>query len=686
MSDEEAILETIVADRFAVDLTTSLPEFDTAGADAYAARDIVSDDRPLYALVQRRGIPRRDGVVGKLLGRPVGGLLCPRGEGLMMVRDRDSHGKRLVTVMDRPTGGRVAEAGGGFTPLGEGMLRTKILSPLLDTLEALGARGITHRGISLRNLYYRTPEHSEVVLSECCSAPPAYHQSAAHEPIERSLAIPAGRGEGDPGCDMFALGVLILSLITGTDAAANAAERPDVLRNRIRSGSFWAIAGQREGLGGLADLVRGLMEDNPTRRWGVAEVRGWLAGLSPRKTVGDMGWVLARPVVFRGRSFKDRRDLALALYEHPGEAFEVIHTEKFLHAIVNALTEGRPRDWLERALDTRVGSGAAETASSTGSISENMGLARIMAVMFPEAPLCYGRLKVCPDGVPAALAMAFADAGTKADSDSFADWNTLFEGGRFGMLLDLITKRSPGQTAAIVKLETLQRLVGRRQLGAGPERILYELNKSLPCQSPKVRDHHPMSLRGLMMALEDAAAQGDLGISLIDRHVAGFIARHEEAHEAGLQAIERSSDRPEAFMFETLKLFGAIQRKDYPYPMRKLAGGFATPLKRAVSELKSRTWRKQAETLVEQLLDKGNLARIAQELDLAALRNRDQQGFRSAQHQYARLSEVLRRLEQPFLPTDPHVRQTGARYMAYAAVACLMVVTTLTLMSMSGGV
>ncbi|RMF08821.1 MAG: hypothetical protein D6763_09155 [Alphaproteobacteria bacterium] len=676
MTEDTVSTETIVADRFAVDLSTPLPEFDTVGGTAYAASDLVSVNRPVYALVQRLGVPRRESVVGKLLGRPVPGLVSPRGEGVMTATDRDGHGQRLVTIFDRPTGGRVIPDPGGFPAFKERALRSGIIPQLAETLSILESRGIAHRSISVRQLYYRAPGSTEIVLAECCSEPPGYNQSPGYEPIERAGAIPEGRGEGDPGCDMYALGVMLLSLYVGRDVADAAAEE-GLLEARIRVGSFWALAGHRDLSGALGDLVRGLMEDNPTKRWTAAEVKSWLDGMVPRKTVGDMGWALARPISFGDRTYKDRRALAMAFLNHPGEALELVYGDKFLHWAENALAEGPSREWLERALDRRGAALAREGNRGT----ENMALARVAAVLFPEGPICFGRIKVCADGFGPALAMAYASG----DDGTLNDFKSLMERGRLGALVEILSGRNTAQATAVARLGSLHKIAADSRLGLGLERVLYELNKSLPCLSPKVREVYVDGLRKLLLGLEAAAAKGDLGINLVDRHIGAFIARQSDAFETALARLENSSQRPELYMFETLRLFGALQQKYYPHPLKQVAGGFRAALKRAVDQFKSKSRRKQVLDAVGALLDQGNLVQIARDLNIAALRSRDQKEFRNASDYYRRLSRALEQLERPFTAFDPRMRALGNQYMAYVAVLVLLIATSLVLATSGAG-
>src|SRR5690606_4823135 len=133
----------------------------------------------------------------------------------------------------------------------------------------------------------------------------------------------------------------LMSLFLGRDVGAVAPA--DALRHveaRIRLGSYWALGGSNERGGAMGDLLRGLMEDNPTKRWTPDDVKRWVDGFIARKAVTDQGWLLVRPTVFRDKNIKDRRHLAVAMLESPKDGIAFARSDRFRHWIESALAEG----------------------------------------------------------------------------------------------------------------------------------------------------------------------------------------------------------------------------------------------------------------------------------------------------------------------------------------------------------
>lgn len=662
--EEAPAAEAIIDGRFAVDLAFPLPQFDTAGATAFAARDMVDRHRKVLCLVQRPGVPRRDNVVAKLMGRNIPGLTCLRAEGIITANDRDGQGQRLVTIIDAPAS-RMIDNPLNFPPVPERIIKEVIAPQLAEAVAQLDSLGIAHRSISLTSLYYRDRERRELMLGECFSAPPAYHQSPIYEPVERALADPAGRGPGDLTCDMYALGVTLMSLFLGRDVGIDG---DNVLRfeNRLRLGSYWALGGSNELSGSMGDLLRGLLEDNDAKRWTPEDVKRWADGLIGRRTVSDPGWLLARPTVFRDKPYKDRRHLAAAFLQAPRDAIAFARSDRFRHWIGGALAEGPTEDWLDRALDSRT-FGQDDDLTL---VEEHMAMARLMAVFFPEGPICFGSLRFCADGFGAVLAMAQADN----DQERLGLLRDLFAKSRFTMLLDLLATRCPALKGSLTKLLAAVPWMTSNMLGHGLERCLYEANKTLPCLSGKVRGTYVDTPKKLLLALDAAAARGDVGGGVIDNHVAAYLVSHAASFEGAVARLANVSLRPESHLTEAIRVLGLMQQKFLPQPLRNLTRALAPLLKKQVDLLKGSTRRKQVAATLNALVEDGNLMRLATDLNLVAMRQRDDREFQMAQQQYLAVSREQKRLQIPIGATDLRIRAEGYRFMCYLSYGVVVIV------------
>ena len=135
------------------------------------------------------------------------------------------------------------------------------------------------------------------------------------------MASPAGRGEGTAASDMFALGVTIVTLLSGRwPDQHNISER---LLQRIERGSYRALAGRLRCSQHMEDLLAGLLYDDPQGRWTIDQLRAWLN----RRSVGRRPFSRTksgnRPFRIEGFSCTMPRAVAYALSRH-GDAARLV--------------------------------------------------------------------------------------------------------------------------------------------------------------------------------------------------------------------------------------------------------------------------------------------------------------------------------------------------------------------------
>ncbi len=161
-----------------------------------------------------------------------------------------------------------------------------------------------------------------VTLGAAWSAPPAMHQPAVCETAYTALCHPAARGEGRTADDVYALGVLLVTLALGRLPLDGADDRT-IMYRKLELGDFVAITGGERLPPMLYDLTRSMLAEDPDHRPTPALLRD-PSGARGRR-------VAARPASRAQRSFKigamtvwNNRTLALAMALDPAEALTAI--------------------------------------------------------------------------------------------------------------------------------------------------------------------------------------------------------------------------------------------------------------------------------------------------------------------------------------------------------------------------
>lgn len=474
----------LIDGRYEVDVGTRLPAYDSPHAAAYAARDNENPRASLFALVVEPGIAWRGVTI--VAQQPIRHPSVLQVLGVGPVTVPDVKRRQAAIIFERPHGARLSTRRGA---LKEEILREALLPAILDGLQTLHAKGISHRALRPDNLFFLTEREDALVIGECVSAPPGYDQSADFEPIERAAASPEGRGEGTPACDLYALGITLARLV---DAHSPPEMDPvERLLERMERGSFDVIAGRVNCSAPMRELIAGLMVDDVSHRWTIEDVRAWL--LNPRAGAPSVirprdG---TRPYVLQGRSVSQPRMIAHLYSANVDAARQDIqkgHLSRWLRSSLG-------QHDLAEAVEKLVGR-ADELARQSRTIDEEL-VSRLCCTLDPSGPITYQGVSIMIDG----FASALAQAALAGDADTL---KTIV--GIINLNLPLIAVHSPAAPDSVKEFETfhggLRAQIRSKLADGGLERAIYELNPELPCLSSLVLDLMPIGPARYVRALD----------------------------------------------------------------------------------------------------------------------------------------------------------------------------------------
>jgi serine/threonine protein kinase len=122
-----------------------------------------------------------------------------------------------------------------------------------------------------------------LVFGQCVSTPPAVTQPVVYETIESGLAAPTGRGKGSLSDDMYSVGVTTLALLIGHSPCLGLSD-DEIISRKFEMGSYWALLGDERVSLTMMEPLRGLLNDNPQKRWGLEDLVYWINGrrLNPK--------------------------------------------------------------------------------------------------------------------------------------------------------------------------------------------------------------------------------------------------------------------------------------------------------------------------------------------------------------------------------------------------------------------
>ena len=577
------------------------------GPPAFAARDRTGAYAPVMAVQVQRRLPARGQVQGGF-GGPVEGVLSPLGLGCGPGGDG---GAAFYVIAQAPSGPAVSAVGRAWR---EAELLDHVLRPAARALDRLSRKGVTHRAIRPDNVFL-VP--GGVVLGFAWGAPPGMHQPAVFEAPYSAMCLPAGRGEGNVADDVYALGVLLLTLALGHVPLAGMSDE-EIIRRKLMMGDFEALSEGQRLPPALSDVVRGMLAEDPEHRPTPALLtEPWSA--RARRVAARPQRQAARPLQLAGHVVRDARTLAYAVARAPDEA-------------LRGLRAGVADEWLRRVLgEPALAARLDETLKlrvldSEGARGDAISAMRVVAAVDPLAPLCWRGLAIWPDGLGAALAAAEDAAVLErltelVAAEGVAAWAVM---------------RADRCDAAYLRVEARQYRAWMTMAGStgGMERLVYMLNPLLPCGSPMVGNAWVWRLADLLPALEKRAA-GDRPKQLpIDRHVAAFMVSRPQrgAEDESLALGQATAD-------VCLRVLARLQARSKAGALPGLAAWIAESP--GLVPWRSKERRERAVARLKELAAAGQLLPMLAVIRDKADAEADRREALVAQQELARIERVL---------------------------------------------
>ena len=532
----------ILDDRYRFEPGTPLIGLDTPSAKAYEVEDLRDSTRQLFALICTPGLPPRSNAMAILRGSAAEGMLPLVAWSAVHWPPLKRH--CMAVVFERPLGGKFVES---YTSIGakmsEALLLDQVLKPLLNALERLGSRSIAHRAIRPNNLLYMDAEKKNLVLGDCVTTPPGFDQPTVFETIERSMASPGGRGEGGLAEDIYALGVTIACMMAGHNPIGDLTD-DQLIDAKIIHGSHAVLCGKERIPPSVDGLLSGMLNDDPSERWGLEELNKWVSGKQVSSSRKKPQRGVRTSVTFDAREYANVRTLARAFCRNPDEATKAIKDGRLELWLRRDFKETELADAVTTSVEVAKGQGPAQEGPDDYLVS------KICIFLDKAAPIRYRGFSFMPEAYGPALAAELLRQGDPriAVEVVLRDMPSLWFAAQ-----DEFVPSHPGVQKNIGRMRGF---LQRSDIGYGVERCLYECNPSLPCQSSLLVDEYVATIGDLLPALDEASKHQDTKTKPMDRQIAAFIAaRFNQDIGPHLTALaERDKERSAIGMLSLLAL------------------------------------------------------------------------------------------------------------------------------------
>ena len=617
----------VLEERYRILLNKPLPEYNSSLSNAYEVVDERGAHENLYAMIAPTYLAYRTRTTDALRTFTNPNLIhCYAAGSLLLSQPKEV---RFCVVFAKPEGLRLSAVIAKQGAMTERFITEKIIGPICEILSAFQERGVNHGRLNLETLFFS----EKLTVGECVSEPSGYSQPMLFEPVERILTQPLGKGSGEINADCFALGVIVFCLLSGKTPTQLMQDRRTYLRQIMQSGTYATLTQFQNLSPTITDFLRGVLNDNRMERWGVTQIREWLGGKRYNLIPPAPPRESTRSFQFQGQDFMNCRALANAFHEHWDSALEEIRNGKFNRWAQLSLNKQEMREMLDKIVSR--GSGGR----STNAKSDNEMMARTIIALDPAGPIRMRALSFNIDGLGAVL----ADAFKHNNQDQMNFIHDIIDNDLPNFWSDQHKNLKNEEISQMLwRLQKVRLLARSKALGFGMERMLYELNPTMACQSPMLEKLHITDAEKMLRTLDRLAVEHGTKMPPLDRHGAAFLAAKLNLQkEVTLSEVSDFPDLSQNSRLLMLKLLSIGQDKLDLGPLKGLANWMVLSLYPQVEAYHNRKIRGTVQRMVSVAAKAGVLAGIYRALTNNVHIHNDRHEFIRAQGYYRALVQRI---------------------------------------------
>lgn len=596
-AEEQMSGMVLLKERFEINLSRPMPEFDTNGALAYEVIDKTNPTRSLFALVCTDALPRLSYLpYMKSIDSPYILKLVEYGH----INYKDS--ETIALIYNTPSGPRADNFIAKADSLTMEEFRSLTLS-LLSACDVLKTFGLTHRAIRLDNLYFTDASRTELMLGDCLASFPSIHQPLVYETIENTLCPSQSRGNGMIEHDIYACGVILLALVLNHDIKSELSAG-EMLRQKLKNSSFAFLSNNEKIPTRIAAVLRLMLDDNSEKHCDFSIVANYFDG----KTINfnpDITDRSNKALVINSEKCYTRQSAALAILNNPDFGLEVIQSGKLLEWVKSGLENEK--------LHTKIqGAVAAEKDNPDKSLLQ----AKVCIYLDSSLPLKCGSSYIFPGGIAKTIFY------NKKNNISLTPLQNLIS-------TDIIKLWYQEQTSlrAPANASEFSMYLSRNDYGYGLDRIMYDFDEDLPCLSPLLGKSFVNNTSRLLNALNNN--RNNFSSLPFDKNIISYLRCKMGKKIDGI-IIDINSNQEAIKIAAVIRLYANIQNKQGPAQLINLTQWLANAAQPIIQSYHNIKYQKYLEQELVKLSKSGKIIDLVDILENDDARDRDRSEFTEA--------------------------------------------------------
>ncbi|AZL15333.1 protein kinase family protein [Rickettsiales endosymbiont of Stachyamoeba lipophora] len=653
----------LVEDRFKIIPTQPIAELSNEFGKAYQVEDQKGEGK-FYAFIYQNKAAHRYRAI-KLLTEFKEGftIIAPKAAEILPVGEKLRY--QLCTIIPYPdeqwqTIQQFIERNGVIS---EAIVVDKVFISLLRSIITYENLQLSHGFLNHKNIYIN--EFYEIKFGECIKQPNGFFQSSLFEPIERMLLSPFAKAENDLSADFFALGVIIIYMLTGQLPLAGLGNH-ELFLNRLNDGTYYSYIKEFSLSSNIKTLLKGLLCDRMQDRWDSRKLIEWHKGRKYNVPVLPFYKNSMRGYsVNRGAQHFNQASLSYELWQDWGQAKQSLKEARLLKWIESSLG----LEELSNRLDYIVKMNTINFSSFA--IDDDEFIIRSLLILDPETGIKFPSYSIAYEAMPSLISYSFY----QNTQELYRILIRLFSGTLLNLFIEIKGNKLK-QEAMIISpiLEKCKSIFNQSHFGFGLERMLYELNPSMPCQSVLVVDYYCNSLQRLLLSLEKMVLKND--ISTLDRHIVGFIcAKIDARKDLGVYSSGRMSEIENNYVIKNLIILVNAQNATAVKSLPNIAKKYVEYITVVIDKLyRSRSLKHNITKMLNHNYSEGNLKTL---LEIATDINnitKDRLGNQMALRRFKMLEDMIHKnnhIKNIFASGHSYGLKLG---MLFAYVVCIIII------------
>ena len=632
-------------ERYIIDFDEPIKDLNTNEAKAYKVSDITDADRCLFALICSKNTTPRQSILPYLKTLKAPHLLKLVEYGVVTVPS--SSEVTMALIYQRPLGGRVIDD--LEMPYYNNVSAVQNLwKELLESLQELRSYGITHRAIRVDNLYYLDEMKKTVVLGDCAASFPAFNQPAVYEPIASLMAQKEGRGCGFGTDDVYSLGVLGLFLYLKKELLSDVSEK-EMLRLKIKKDSYHTLTEGIKISVGFGNILRNMLADDPINRWDIATAYDFLDGKTSKVSFTPVTHQSKKALTINDQKHYTVADVAYTIAENPKTAYDLY-------------SSGKLTDWLRNSLENEelaltIDKAVKSTIDNTP--NHELSVAKICIYLAPHLPIRIGKISIFPD----ALAKAIYYANIQGD-----DLNDYAHLCSYDLLRLWYMNQDNLRTPSFVN--EAKSYVQSQAIGYGLDRIMYDLDEDIPCQSKLVASDYISTPTRILRALN--STYNNTQDKPYDNHIIAYL-RSKLGKKIDGVLVDLNSKIPALEVSAVLRLYTILQNKYGPQELTKLTqwlSVFSMPLIKSYHNVK---YQKFLEKELLKIHKSGKIYEMQELLENEEARQKDTSEYNIARKTATRLMNEKKLLSDNNTKWEESIKDTAIKGACLISVIVMLI-------------